>query len=97
MFVTLKSQQADSDKGRSSHNGNSSKRVVIASSTRPSSSGEFTEGRAGRLVSTSGRLSSAQRILSGSEPKQPTYSRNAVTKGTRDDPLRSFDFLSIRK
>ncbi|KAL8089124.1 casein kinase 1-like protein 10 isoform X1 [Apium graveolens] len=92
-----KDVQADSDKGRSSHNGNSSKRVVVASSTRPSSSGEFTEGRAGRLVSTSGRLSSAHRILSGSEPKQPTYSRNAVTKGTRDDPLRSFDFLSIRK
>lgn len=92
-----KDVQADSDKGRSSHNGNSSKRVVIASSTRPSSSGEFTDGRAGRLVSTSGRLSSAQRILSGSEPKQLTYSRNAVTKGTRDDPLRSFDFLSIRK
>ncbi|WOH01786.1 hypothetical protein DCAR_0521171 [Daucus carota subsp. sativus] len=89
---------ADSEKGQASRNGSSSKRAVIASSNRLSSSGEFAEGRSSRLVTSLGRLSTSQRIQSGSsESKPPAYSRHTAAKGSRDDPLRSFDFLSIRK
>lgn len=83
-------QQADTDKGRT-RNGSSSKRAV--SSSRPSSSGLATDGRSSRMVSSSSRLSTAH---SGLDPKPSSFSRTAV-KGTRDDPLRSFEFLSIRK
>ncbi|CAI9774386.1 unnamed protein product [Fraxinus pennsylvanica] len=89
-----KDVQPDSERGRTSRNGSSSKRAAILSS-RPSSSGEPTDGRSSRLVSSSGRLSTSKRI--GIEPKLPSFSRGAVTKGTRNDPLRSFEFLSIRK
>ncbi|KAL2507822.1 casein kinase I-like 6 [Forsythia ovata] len=85
-----KDVQPDSEKGRTSRNGSSSKRAAI-SSTRPSSSGEP------RLVSSSGPLSTMQRIQPGIEPKPSSFSRAAPIKGTRDDPLRSFEFLSIRK
>ncbi|KAG8370820.1 hypothetical protein BUALT_Bualt13G0023200 [Buddleja alternifolia] len=86
-----KDVQYDSEKGRTSRNPNSSKRAVVSSS-RPSSSGEATDGRSSRLVSSSnGRLSS-------NGPKPSSFSRTALTKGTtRDDPLRSFEFLSIKK
>lgn len=77
-------QQPDSERGQTSRNGSSSKRATI-SSNRPSSSGEP------RLVSSS------QRIQPGIELKPSSFSRAAPTKGTRDDPLRSFEFLSIRK
>lgn len=90
-------QQVDSEKVQASRNGNSSKRAAITSSVKPRSSGEFTEGRSGRIVSSSGRLSTTQRIQPGTESKPSKYSRNVATKGTRDDALRSFDFLSIRK
>lgn len=87
-------QQADSERGRTSRNGSSSKRAAISSS-RPSSSGDptITDSRSSRLVSSNGRVSTTQRIHSGIEPKPSPFSR----KGTRDDPLRSFEFLSIRK
>ncbi|KAI5680074.1 hypothetical protein M9H77_01301 [Catharanthus roseus] len=85
-----KDVQADSEKGRTSRNGSSSKRAAISSS-RPSSSGEHSN----RLVSSSGgRLSTTQRSI---DPKPSSFNRTSVTKGTRDDPLRSFEFLSIRK
>nr|GMD23693.1 casein kinase I-like [Ipomoea batatas] len=79
--------QADSENGNTLRNG-SSRRGTIASSR------EATDGvRSNKLVSSSGRLSTAQRV----ESKASSYSRTGVTKGTRDDFLRSFDFLSIRK
>nr|GLL33207.1 casein kinase 1-like protein 10 isoform X1 [Ipomoea trifida] len=79
--------QADSENGNTLRNG-SSRRGTI------SSSWEATDGvRSNKLVSNSGRLSTAQRV----ESKASSYSRTGVTKGTRDDFLRSFDFLSIRK
>ncbi|KAL3359222.1 hypothetical protein AABB24_016001 [Solanum stoloniferum] len=92
-----KDVQADSERGRTSRNCNSSRRAAISSS-RPSSSGEPTESRSSsRLMSSSGRLSATQRIHSGAEPKPSLFSRTSVTKGSRDDPLRSFELLSIRK
>ncbi|KAL3531215.1 hypothetical protein ACH5RR_010537 [Cinchona calisaya] len=91
-----KDVQPDSERGRSSRNGSSSKRAAISSS-KPSSSGEPTDGRSSRLMSSSGRLSTTQRIQPGIEAKSSSFSRTAVAKGSRDDPLRSFEFLSIRK
>ncbi|CAK9149993.1 unnamed protein product [Ilex paraguariensis] len=91
-----KDMQPDSEKSRNSRNGSSSKRAVISSS-RPSSSGEFIDGRSSRIISSSGRLSTAQRSVPGVESKPSAFSHTAVTKGTRDDPLRSFEFLSIKK
>ncbi|XP_059297940.1 casein kinase 1-like protein 10 [Lycium ferocissimum] len=87
--------QADSERGHTSRNGSSSKRAAISSS-RPSSSGvdpTITDSRSSRLVSSNGRVSTTQRIHSSMEPKPSPFSR----KGTCDDPLRSFEFLSIRK
>ncbi|XP_073015988.1 casein kinase 1-like protein 9 isoform X4 [Primulina eburnea] len=83
-----KDVQPDSEKRRTSRNGNSSKRAAVLT-IRPSSSGEATDGRSSRLVSSTGRLPTTQR--SGVEPKTSSFLRVAK------DPLRSFDFLSIRK
>ncbi|XP_009800529.1 uncharacterized protein LOC107807697 [Nicotiana tabacum] len=91
-----KDVQFDSERGRTSRNGSSSRRAAISSS-RPSSSGEPTDSRSSRLVSSSGRLSSTQRVHSGVEPKPSLFSRTSLAKGSRDDPLRSFELLSIRK
>ncbi|XP_051118474.1 casein kinase 1-like protein 9 isoform X2 [Andrographis paniculata] len=85
----------DSEKGRASRNGGSSKRAAISTS-RPTSSGEPSNGRAVRLVSSTGRFSTAQRSLPGADTKPSPFSRTAG-KGTRDDPLRTFEFLSIKK
>lgn len=88
----------DQEKGRSSARyGSSSRRPIISSSTRPSSSGDHTDSRTGRLTSSSSRPSTAQRIQPVYETKQPTYTRSGSTRGNRDDPLRSFELLSIRK
>ncbi|XP_034691563.1 casein kinase 1-like protein 7 isoform X1 [Vitis riparia] len=91
-----KDVQPDSERGRTSRNGSTSKRALISSS-RPSSSGEPSEGRSSRLVSSSSRMSSSHRIQPGFESKSSSFTRTAATKGTRDDPLRSFELLSIRK
>ncbi|KAF5930495.1 hypothetical protein HYC85_031368 [Camellia sinensis] len=95
-----KDVEFDSERGRTSRNGSSSRRAI--STSRPTSSGEPSEIRSSRMASsglaTSGaRLSTAQRIQPGVEPKS-SFSRTAIMKGsTRDDPLRSFEFLSLRK
>ncbi|KAI3668008.1 hypothetical protein L6452_43079 [Arctium lappa] len=85
-----KDVQADSEKVRSSRNGGSSKYGMV-SGTRPSSSGEATEGQSSsRIVSSiGGRMSTTQR---GHETKP-----SRTTKGGHEDPLRSFEFLQIRK
>ncbi|KAH0663581.1 hypothetical protein KY290_029511 [Solanum tuberosum] len=91
-----KDVQADSERGRSSRNGSSSKRAVMSSS-KPTSSAEPTDSRSSRLVSSTGRLSTTQRIQQGIETKPSSFSRTSLTKGNHDNPLRSFEFLSIRK
>ncbi|KAL0461091.1 UNVERIFIED_CONTAM: Casein kinase-like protein 6 [Sesamum latifolium] len=91
-----KDMQFDSERGRTSRNGTSSKRAAV-STTRPSSSGEMTDGRSNRMASSTGRASSTQRVQSGIDHKPSSFARASLTKGTRDDPLRSFEFLSIRK
>ncbi|KAI7742685.1 hypothetical protein M8C21_029853, partial [Ambrosia artemisiifolia] len=90
-----KDVQADPDKVRSSRNVSTS-RYVGLSGTRPSSSGEATEGPSSRVVSIIGpRTSTAQRTPLGSENKSSGLGR--ATRAGREDPLRSFEFLQIRK
>lgn len=87
-------QQANSERPRSSsRNGSSSKKPVLSSS-RPSSSGEPSESRTSRLVLSSGRLSTTQRLQPGFESKT-SLSRASATRGGRDDTLRSFELLSL--
>lgn len=90
-----KDVQTDSERPRSSsRNGSTSKRAVVSSS-RPSSSGEPTETRASRLVSGSGRLSTTQRTQPGFESKSSSFTRASAARGGREDPLRSFELLTI--
>ncbi|XP_054805602.1 casein kinase 1-like protein 10 isoform X2 [Prosopis cineraria] len=85
----------DSERARSSsRTGSASKRPVVSSS-RPSSSGEPSESRASRLVSSSGRLSTTQRIQPGFESKSSSFTRATASRGGRDDAIRSFELLSI--
>ncbi|XP_019428362.1 PREDICTED: casein kinase 1-like protein 10 isoform X2 [Lupinus angustifolius] len=89
-----KDVQADSERPRSSsRNGSTSKRPVVSSS-RPSTSGEPNKSHSGRLVSSSGRLSTTQRILPGLDSKT-FFTRASGSRGGRDDTLRSFELLSI--
>lgn len=86
----------DSERGHtpSSRHGSAPKRVILSGSSRPSSSGDLGENRGSRLLSGSGRLSTSQRMhhSSSSEPKPANASR---TRGYRDDPLKSFEQLSL--
>ena len=65
------------------------------SSSRPSSSGEPSENRSSRLVSSSGRLSTTQRVQPGFESKSSSFTRASATSGGRGNALRSFELLSI--
>ncbi|CAI8614354.1 unnamed protein product [Vicia faba] len=88
----------DQDKGRNSGRyGSSSRRPIISSTSKPSSSGDHTDSRTGRLTSSGSRPSTAHRTQPMYETKQPTYTRPGSSRGNRDDPLRSFELLSIRK
>ncbi|KAH9785323.1 Casein kinase 1-like protein 9 [Citrus sinensis] len=88
----------DSEKGRSSSRYGSTSRKAVIASTKPGSSGEFSECRSSRLVSSSGRLSTTQRLQSGYDSRQSSFNRTAGGRiCTRDDPIRSFEMLSIRK
>ncbi|KAH9785332.1 Casein kinase 1-like protein 9 [Citrus sinensis] len=63
--------------------------------TKPGSSGEFSECRSSRLVSSSGRLSTTQRLQSGYDSRQSSFNRTAGGRiCTRDDPIRSFEMLN---
>ncbi|XP_057471641.1 casein kinase 1-like protein 10 isoform X1 [Actinidia eriantha] len=89
-----KDVQADKERSRAARSGSTSKRVVMSGS-RPSSSGEASENRPSRLGSGSGRLSTTQRVQPGFESKSSSFTRAAATRGGREDPLRSFELLTI--
>lgn len=91
------SKEATTDRERSrisSQNGSTSKRAV-ASSSRPSSSEEPNESRSSRLLSSSGRQSTSQRTQPGYETKSSSFSRTMLGRSNHEDPLRSFELLSI--
>ncbi|XP_027367711.1 casein kinase 1-like protein 6 isoform X4 [Abrus precatorius] len=72
--------------------GSSSRRAMISSNKQISSS-DYT----GRLASSGSRPSGAHRIQPVYDSKPATYTRSGSTRGHRDDPLHSFELLSIRK
>ncbi|OVA02373.1 Protein kinase domain [Macleaya cordata] len=84
----------DTERGRrsSSRNGSTSKRT-LASSTRPSS-GEPSESRSSRLLSSSSR-GVTQRIQPGLESKSTSVSRITSGRALRDEAVRSLELLSI--
>ncbi|XXG76937.1 hypothetical protein AAC387_Pa08g1194 [Persea americana] len=85
---------SESNRGHgSSRNGSVSKRAVVSSS-RPSSSVEPSEvlSRTTRL-SGSGRPSTAQKTQPGYDKSY--IPRTAAARSSHDDPLRSFELLSI--
>ncbi|KAL2463137.1 casein kinase I [Forsythia ovata] len=94
MLPSSKDVQTDSERGRLSRTGSTSKRAVLSSS-RPSSHGEASENRHSRLVLGSGRLSTTQRLQPGFESKSSSFTRAAVSRGGHDDALRSFELLRI--
>ncbi|CAM8933291.1 unnamed protein product [Rhodiola kirilowii] len=86
----------DTERGRSSSRNGSSKRAMMSS--KPSASCEPSGTSSSRLLSSGGRMSSTQRTQPGFESKSSSFTRSAVpTRGNRDDALRSFEHLSIRK
>ncbi|KAF3649038.1 Casein kinase I isoform epsilon [Capsicum annuum] len=86
--------QADSERGPVSRTDSTSRRAVMSSS-RPSSSSERVENRAGRLGSSSGRMSTLQKTQPGFEAKSSSVTRASVAKRDRDHALRSFELLTI--
>ncbi|XP_020226910.1 casein kinase I isoform X2 [Cajanus cajan] len=73
--------------------GSTSRRPMI-SSNKQTSSGDHT----GRPTLSGGRPSGAHRIQPVYDTKQATYTRSgSIIRGHRDDPLRSFELLNIRK
>ncbi|PPR94376.1 hypothetical protein GOBAR_AA26293 [Gossypium barbadense] len=90
-----KDVQPDSEKVHSSSRNDSSSKRPVATGSRLDSSGEPNENRSGRLVSSSSRLSTTQRILPGFQSKSASYTRTSATRGGQDDSLRSFEFLTI--
>ncbi|GLT42144.1 hypothetical protein SLA2020_161630 [Shorea laevis] len=92
--VPSSKDQIDSERLRSSsRNGSTSKRAVVSSS-RAGSSGEPSENRSSRLISSSGHLST-QRNQPAFESKSSSFSRVLPTRGGRDDTFRSFELLTI--
>ncbi|XVF42301.1 hypothetical protein PTKIN_Ptkin01aG0350300 [Pterospermum kingtungense] len=93
--VSDHSKQKDNDSGRgrtsSAHPSSLSKRAV-ASSSRPTSSLGPSD-RSSWLLSGSSRLSSSQRIHSGSEQRS-SLSRATTSKGFRDDQNQSSEHHS---
>ncbi|XP_019444442.1 PREDICTED: casein kinase 1-like protein 6 isoform X3 [Lupinus angustifolius] len=85
------------EKGRSSSRYGSSSRRPIVPSAIPSSSDDYTDSRTGQLTSSVIRPSTAQRIQPMYETKQASFTRAGSIRGNHDDPLRSFELLSIRK
>nr|VDD30216.1 unnamed protein product [Brassica oleracea] len=90
----------------SSRQGTSTSRKAVGggSSSRPSSAGGPSGSRgSSRLVSSSGggsgngRPSSSQRVQPGYESKTLSFARATASRNAREDQLRSFELLSLRK
>jgi len=65
----------------------------MITSNKPLSSGDHT----GRPTIAGSRQSGAHRVQPAYDTKQSNYARGSSARGHRDDPLRSFELLNIRK
>jgi serine/threonine protein kinase len=97
-----------SEKGRNTSRYGSASRRAVASGSRPSSSGEQRESRDSSRVASSGggvrpsvfQRTQAAAAVSGYESKTASAfnrDRVAASRTARDEALRSFELLSIRK
>ncbi|KAI4303976.1 hypothetical protein MLD38_039551 [Melastoma candidum] len=93
--VASPKDQPDSEKSRAASRNGSSSRRVVASSSRPSSSCEPNDNRSSRLAGSSSRLSSTHRHQPGFESKSSSFNRSGLNRSSRDDPVRSFELLSL--
>ncbi|XAR58652.1 Non-specific serine/threonine protein kinase [Bertholletia excelsa] len=87
-----KDVEPGSEKGKFSQSISSSKRAISA--TKSTFSGEPSEARSSHWALNRGRLSTAQRIQQGVDPKQSSLSR---VQSSHDETLCSFELLSLRK
>ncbi|XWS64761.1 hypothetical protein CRYUN_Cryun05aG0031200 [Craigia yunnanensis] len=89
-----KDVENDSGRGRtSSARPSSLSKRAVASSSRPTSSVGPSDSRSGWLLSGSSRLSTSQRLHSGSEQRS-SLSRATTSKGFREDQNRSSEHRS---
>lgn len=97
-----------SEKGRNTSRYGSASRRAVASGSRPSSSGEQGQSRDSSRVASSGggvrpsvfQRAQAAAAVSGYESKTASaFNRDRVvaSRTARDEALRSFELLSIRK
>ncbi|CAE6171383.1 unnamed protein product [Arabidopsis arenosa] len=97
-----------SEKGRNTSRYGSASRRAVASGSRPSSSGEQRDSRDSSRVASSGggvrpsvfQRTQAAAAVSGYESKTASAfnrDRVAASRTARDEALRSFELLSIRK
>ncbi|GLT57809.1 hypothetical protein SLA2020_307570 [Shorea laevis] len=96
-MFSSKDMENDSGRGRSSSRPSSSsmsKRVVAGSSSRPASSIGPSDRSSWLLSGSSSRLSTSQRLHSGSEQRS-NLSKATTSRGLRDDPTQSFEQLTI--
>lgn len=97
--TTSRDTQRDSEKANLSRVSSSSRRATAVSSNRPTSSNDLGEIRASRLTNGFYRHSSnVQRLHHGTESRPTSRTRaSSTSRGIRDDHIRSFELLSLRK
>ncbi|XP_057518856.1 casein kinase 1-like protein 10 [Amaranthus tricolor] len=96
--ATSRDMQRDSEKVNLSRVSSSSRRATAVSSNRPTTSGDLGETRASRLTNGVHRHSSnVQKLFYGTESRPTSRTRASASRGIRDDHIRSFELLSLRK
>lgn len=97
--TTSRDMQRDSEKANLSRVSSTSRRAAAVSSNRPTSSGDLGESRAARLASNGvhRHASNVQRLHQGTETRAASRTRASASRGIRDDHIRSFELLSLRK
>ncbi|KAK9747649.1 hypothetical protein RND81_02G005600 [Saponaria officinalis] len=89
----------DSEKANVSRLSSSSRRATAILSNRPTTSGELSESRAGRPTSSGviRHSSNVHKLQQGTDPRPSSRARGSTSRGIRDDHIRSFELLSLRK
>ncbi|XP_021768823.1 casein kinase 1-like protein 10 [Chenopodium quinoa] len=97
--ATSRDMQRDSEKINISRVSSTTRRATAVTSNRPTSSSDLGENRAGRLASNGSHRhsSNVQRLHQGIESRPTSRTRASASRGIRDDHIRSFELLSLRK
>ncbi|KNA13910.1 hypothetical protein SOVF_112380 [Spinacia oleracea] len=100
--TTSRDMQRDSEKMNISRvSSSTTRRATAVASNRPTSSSDLGESRAGRPTTSSSMAhrhsSNVQRLHQGVESRPASRTRASASRGIRDDHIRSFELLSLRK